>query len=90
MYPERRFYFASQMNTTEPAILSKLFYDLYIVLGERKSKNEKFIFRIYYSPLLNFIWIGIGFMALGGIISLFDKKHWIIYRQIKQNKKKNA
>ena len=90
LYPERRFYFASQMNTTEPAILSKLFYDLYIVLGERKSKNEKFIFRIYYSPLLNFIWIGIGFMALGGIISLFDKKHRIIYRQIKQNKKKNA
>ena len=31
LYPERRFYPASKINTSEPAIMSNAFFDLYIV-----------------------------------------------------------
>ena len=86
LYPERRFYPASQINTSEPAILSRLFYDLYIVLGEKDIKNKNFAVRVYYSPLLNFIWIGIAFMAFGGILSLSDKKHRVSYKTLRKNR----
>ena len=42
LQPERRFYPASQMNTSEPAILSKFLYDLYIVLSEQEGQNKAF------------------------------------------------
>ena len=75
LHPERRFYPASQMNTSEPAILSKFLYDLYIVLSEQEGQNKAFYFRFYYSPLVNFIWIGLSFMALGGVLSFSDRKN---------------
>ena len=63
------------MNTSEPAILSNFLYDLYIVLSEQEGQNKSFYFRFYYSPLVNFIWIGLSFMALGGVLSFSDRKN---------------
>ena len=79
LYPERRFYPASQVNTSEPAIMSGIFSDLYIVLGESLKEEDSYAFRIYYSPFISWIWFGILLMAMGGILSLSDRKHRLGY-----------
>ncbi len=86
LLPERRFYPASEVTTTEPAIMTNIFADLYIVLGENIDGGNSYGLRVYYSPLLNWIWIGIGFMVFGGITSLSDRKHRLGYLK---NKKAN-
>ncbi len=79
LYPERRFYPASQVNTSEPAIMSGIFSDLYIVLGESRDNGDSYALRIYYSPFINWIWFGILLMAIGGVLSLSDRKHRLGY-----------
>jgi len=85
LYPERRFYPASQVNTSEPAIMSGPFSDLYVVLGESIDDKDSFAIRVYYSPFINWIWFGILLMALGGLVSLSDRKHRLGYA-LKKNK----
>ena len=84
LYPERRFYPASEVTTTEPAIMTNIYADLYIVLGENIDGSDLYGFRAYYSPLLNWIWIGIGFMVFGGMLSLSDRKHRLGYLKNKK------
>jgi cytochrome c-type biogenesis protein CcmF len=79
LYPERRFYPASQVNTSEPAIMSNVFFDLYIVLGENINTDKSYALRVYYSPFINWIWFGVLCMSLGGILSLSDRKHRLGY-----------
>ena len=79
LYPERRFYPASKINTSEPAIMSNAFFDLYIVLGESLNNDESYSLRVYYSPFINWIWFGIMCMVLGGLLSLSDRKHRLGY-----------
>ena len=79
LYPERRFYPASQVNTSEPAIMSGIFSDLYIVLGESRDNADSYALRIYYSPFISWIWFGILLMAIGGVLSLSDRKHRLGY-----------
>ena len=79
LYPERRFYPASQVNTSEPAIMSGIFSDLYIVLGESRDNSDSYALRIYYSPFISWIWFGILLMAIGGVLSLSDRKHRLGY-----------
>ena len=46
-----------------------MFRDLYIVLGEGNLDNG-WVVRIYYNPLVIWIWIGALFIFLGGISSM--------------------
>ena len=67
--PENRFYPITNNFTTEASIHTNLYRDLYIVLGEGNSK-EGWVVRIYYNPLVIWIWIGALVIFLGGIISM--------------------
>jgi len=67
--PENRFYPVTNNFTTEASIHTNLFRDLYIVLGEG-NLNDGWIVRIYYNPLVIWIWIGAIVIFLGGIISI--------------------
>ena len=55
--------------TTEASIHTNLFRDLYIVLGEG-NLNDGWIVRIYYNPLVIWIWIGSLIIFIGGIVSM--------------------
>ena len=79
LFPERRFYPASNVNTSEPAIMSNAIFDLYVVLGENLNNDMSYSLRVYYSPFINWIWFGIMCMALGGILSVTDRKHRLGY-----------
>ena len=84
LYPERRHFPASQVTTSEPAIMSNIFADLYLVLGEKIEDTNTYGFRAYYSPLQNWIWIGVALMVLGGLVSLSDRKHRLGYSKNKK------
>lgn len=68
---ERRFFSTSPMATSEVGILSGIDGDLYIALGEQlRDQPGKWSVRLYYNPLVLFIFIGALMMALGGLLSL--------------------
>ena len=51
------------------------FNHLYIVMGQQQPLNSgQRIVRIYYNPFILLIWLGAFMMALGGMISMFDKR----------------
>lgn len=74
VYPQRYFYHKSEQPTTEVAIRSRLNEDLYVVLSGWDESGSVTI-HAFVNPLVQFIWMGIAVMALGGMFVLFpDKK----------------
>jgi cytochrome c-type biogenesis protein CcmF len=75
IYPEKRLYNIGQMAMTESAIDVTPFRDIYIALGEPLSQNSWSV-RLYYKPLIRWIWAG-GFMILaGGLFALSDRRYY--------------
>lgn len=86
IYPEKRIYNVSQIAMTDAAIDAGLFRDIYIALGEPLDGNAWSV-RMYYKPLIRFIWLG-GFLILfGGLFALTDKKYY--QKSLKQKSKPN-
>ncbi|MEL6101439.1 MAG: heme lyase CcmF/NrfE family subunit [Pseudomonadota bacterium] len=71
--PEKRIYPVAQMPTTEAAIDYDLARDVYVVIGDPQDAGGWAV-RTYIKPLTNWIWIGSGLMALGGLFSLSDRR----------------
>ncbi len=71
--PSKRLYDAPRQATTEAAIHVSLTGDLYAVLGDA-MKDGGFVVRLYFNPLVRLIWIGAVVMALGGALSLSDRR----------------
>lgn len=67
--PENRFYPVKNSFTTEASIHTNLFRDLYIVIGEGNF-DDGWVVRIYYNPLVIWIWIGALVIFFGGITSI--------------------
>jgi cytochrome c-type biogenesis protein CcmF len=67
--PENRFYPVANNSTTEASIHTNLLRDLYIVLGEGDI-NKGWVVRIYYNPLVIWIWIGAFMIFLGGLFAI--------------------
>ena len=72
LYPERRFYNSREQVTTEAAIHSTFTGDLYIAIGEKNTESNTFSWttRIWFNPFTLWIWIGVLFLGIGGLISL--------------------
>ena len=73
LHPEKRTYPLEQMTRGETAIRTTLLADLYLALGDDDGKGGATI-RAYWKPLVPFIWIGAVLMALGGVLSLSDRR----------------
>jgi len=74
--PEDRVYSDPPMNTTEAGIYPLIRGDLYAVIGEYAGSNAWSV-RLYFKPLISGLWLGAGLMALGGLISLSDRRQRI-------------
>ncbi|MBU4433520.1 MAG: heme lyase CcmF/NrfE family subunit, partial [Alphaproteobacteria bacterium] len=75
--PERRFYPTGGQTTSEVHICPRGLDDLYIVLGERRAgENGKpaWLVRAYVNPWVRLIFLGPLLMALGGAVSLSDRR----------------
>ena len=70
--PEKRFYPVQRMPTTEAGINSTLTRDLYIALGD--AQVDGWTIRTYVKPFAVWIWIGCMVMAMGGILSMSDRR----------------
>jgi len=76
--PEKRTYIISTMPTTEAAIDASLMRDVYVALGEPIAEgSNEWALRIYVKPLIRWIWLGAIIMALGGLLSMLDKRYRI-------------
>ena len=74
LFAEKRFYTVSKMPMTEAAINWGFTRDLYVALGEKIDDNS-WALRLYYKPFIRWIWIGGLFMALGGLLCMFDRRY---------------
>jgi cytochrome c-type biogenesis protein CcmF len=72
MHPARRTFPVQGTTTTETAIHTTGFADIYAVLGEERDGAA--VMRLHYNPLAPWIWLGGLVMALGGGLSLADRR----------------
>ena len=74
LHPERRVYIQPQQQTTEADILTLPLGDIYAVLGDPQADGKSYVTRIYYQPLVPWLWAGVLLMGLGGLVSLSDRR----------------
>ncbi len=70
LYPERRFFKASQQPSTIPSIHSTPLGDLYLVYEGQNNDNGKPIIKGHWNPLVMWIWVGAWIMIVGTILAL--------------------
>ncbi len=74
LYPEKRVYPVQAMPTTEAAIDYGLTRDLYLVIGDAQEGGG-YAVRAYVKPFANWLWGGALMMAIGGLLSLTDRRY---------------
>ena len=75
LHPETRRYPVEGQQTTEAAIRSTFLGDLYAVIGDPTAGGEAFVTRLYFNPLVPWIWAGVLIVVVGGLVSLTDRRH---------------
>ncbi len=73
LYPEKRSYPVERSQTTEAAIHPTFLGDLYAVIGD-PAGNGAYVTRIYFNPLVAWMWTGVLIMVGGGLVSLTDRR----------------
>ena len=71
---EKRNFQPSGMATTEVGLLQTFLGDVYVVMGDETADGSRAM-RMYFNPLVNFIWIGALIMFFGGMLSLTDRRY---------------
>jgi cytochrome c-type biogenesis protein CcmF len=75
--PQRRFYPAGGQTTQEVAICARGLDQVYVTLGERRALADGrpgWLVRAYFNPWVQLIFLGPMLMALGGGVSLSDRR----------------
>ena len=74
---ERRFFPAGGQTTTEVGLDFRGLDDVYVVMGERRATAQAaqaWTVRVYWNPWARLIFLGPFVMALGGLLSLLDRR----------------
>ena len=74
LYPEKRMFRQPPRPTTDAAIHTNFFGDLYAVVGDPDGTGG-FVTRLYFNPLVPWIFIGAVIMVIGGLVSLTDRRY---------------
>jgi cytochrome c-type biogenesis protein CcmF len=81
--PQRRFYTAAETTTREVAIQSRLSGDLYVSLGEprtRESGEIAYEIRVSFNPLVWLLGLGATLIVIGGMLATVSR--WISRRAV--------
>ena len=70
MFPERRFYKASEQTSTMVANHSTLKEDLYIIYAGQNPETRRPVIKVFLNPLVMWIWIGVIVVVLGTGVAL--------------------
>jgi cytochrome c-type biogenesis protein CcmF len=73
MEPAKRTFAHREMSTTEAALKTRGLSQLYLSLGDISADGAVAV-RAYYKPLVLLIWLGALVMAIGGALSLSDRR----------------
>ncbi len=73
LQPERRLFTVQRRQIAETAIQTNGLRDFYATLGEG-SPQQGWVIRLYLNPLAPWIWLGAALCALGGFVSLSDRR----------------
>jgi cytochrome c-type biogenesis protein CcmF len=73
MEPSKRSFASRNTSTTEAALMARGVSQLYLSLGDVNDDGSVAI-RVYFKPLVLLIWLGAVVMALGGALSLSDRR----------------
>ena len=71
--PSKRIFASRGMTTTEAALMTRGFSQLYLSLGYQNPDGSITV-RLYHKPYVLLIWIGALVMFLGGALSLSDRR----------------
>ncbi len=82
--PEKRVYPVQSMPTTEAAIANGFWRDLYMVIGD-PQEGGGWAVRTFIKPFANWIWAGSLLMALGGTLSLSDRRYRVAAGATRRN-----
>ena len=82
--PQKRFYSGKSNSMTEASIDIGFMRDLYAAMGESLDDGA-WSFRLYYKPMIRWIWLGCILMTLGGLLAVSDRR----YRGVKVANKKS-
>ncbi|WP_084396928.1 heme lyase CcmF/NrfE family subunit [Henriciella aquimarina] len=75
--PQKRYYPAARMPTTETAIHKTGTADLYVALGDGRRSREgetRWTFEVFLNPFIDFIYLGVALIALGAGLSMVGKR----------------
>jgi cytochrome c-type biogenesis protein CcmF len=70
LYPESRFYAATQQPQHIPTVRSTLKEDLYVVYEGQNQDTGRPIIKAHLNPLVSWIWIGVLVMIFGTVLAL--------------------
>jgi cytochrome c-type biogenesis protein CcmF len=71
LYPQREIFPNMGMAITHPGLKSNLAMDLYAILIDwRPISQDEATFRIFYNPLVSWLWIGTAVLTLGVVAAL--------------------
>jgi cytochrome c-type biogenesis protein CcmF len=73
MEPSKRTFPSRGTDTNEAALMTRGFAQLYLSLGD-VTPDGGIAVRLYYKPLVLLIWLGAVVMAMGGALSLSDRR----------------
>jgi cytochrome c-type biogenesis protein CcmF len=71
LYPESRFYTATQQPQHIPTVRSTMKEDLYIVYEGQNPDTGRPIIKAHLNPLVSWIWVGVLIILLGTVLALF-------------------
>ena len=52
---------------------STLASDLYVIYEGKNPDTDRPIIKVFLNPLMNWIWIGVGIVAMGTLVALMPK-----------------
>ena len=74
LYPQKRIYQGQANSMTEASIDVRLSRDLYAAMGEPLGDGA-WSLRLYYKPMIRWIWLGCLFMTFGGVLAVSDRRY---------------
>ena len=74
LHPEKRNYWVQRSTMTEAGIATRWNMDLFVALGEDLG-GGRWSVRAQLRPLIDYIWLAAGLMALGGALAASDRRY---------------
>ena len=83
LFPERRFYPASEVTGTMVSIQSTMQEDLYVVYAGRSPDSNQPVIHAYLNPLVKWIWLGGVVLVIGtGLAMLPNRQPVLVVRAV--------